>query len=100
MKLIYRGATYDYDEAYVAARQPVERTSPYKLIYRGSTYWVDPTVKAETLLEPKVYELIYRGHTYQMSRNEQGKITSIESSTNSSKHQTLTLDSPANSIDC
>jgi Domain of unknown function (DUF4278) len=95
MKLIYRGATYDYDDAYVATRRPLERTSPYQLIYRGSTYWVDPTAIAETVVEPVVYELIYRGHTYQVSRNEQSKVTAIESSTNSLKHRTLTTASPA-----
>jgi Domain of unknown function (DUF4278) len=95
MKLIYRGTTYDYDSANVATRRPVPRTSPYKLIYRGSTYWVDPTAIAETVVEPVVYELIYRGHTYQVSRNAQGKVTAIESSTNSAKHRTLTTASPA-----
>ena len=66
-----------------------------ELIYRGNTYRIDPTVIPETSLEPVVYELNYRGTTYRMHRNEQGKVTTISSSANSSKHGTLQDANPA-----
>jgi hypothetical protein len=92
MKLIYRGAVYDYDSSKATARRSFRRTytskSVYELIYRGSTYRVDPTVLTEVFVQSTEYELIYRGNTYLVNRNEKGEVAATVSS-NRSKHSTL-----------
>ncbi|MEG4115083.1 MULTISPECIES: DUF4278 domain-containing protein [unclassified Microcoleus] len=81
MKLIYRGTTYDYNPANVAARHPSQptptRDSAYELIYRGNTYRVDPNAITKTPVKPTSYELIYRGITYWVNRNEQSDVPAI-----------------------
>ncbi len=81
MKLIYRGATYNYDPSQARVGntgQPVRSTqrarAPYTLIYRGVTTVVDPAAPpAWAAALPAVYNLIYRGTTVQVSRNAQGQ---------------------------
>ncbi|HEY9608856.1 DUF4278 domain-containing protein [Allocoleopsis sp.] len=94
MKLIYRGTTFDYNPANVTARRPFHYTrthnSAYELIYRGNTYQVEPTAITQAPVEPVTYELIYRGTILQVSRNEQGEVTAISSSTNLSKKASTT----------
>jgi Domain of unknown function (DUF4278) len=79
MKLIYRGATYNYDPTKVKARRPFPHPDElaYKLIYRGSTYRFDPTIAKLAGIKPRTYELIYRGTTYQVHQTATGKTTSI-----------------------
>lgn len=91
MQLFYRGTTFNYDPAERAASRLAQCTdrSPYELTYRGHTYRIDPTVIAETSVEPAVYKLNYRGTVYQVQRNEQGEITAIASSAYSPQHRTL-----------
>lgn len=70
MKLIYRGATYDYNPEPSRAHVSQE---PYKLIYRGHTYEVDPSVRSAEPPMPAESNLIYRGVAYQVHRDAHGK---------------------------
>jgi Domain of unknown function (DUF4278) len=95
MKLIYRGATYNYDPTKVKSRRPFSHTekSSYKLIYRGSTYHFDPTIAKLVGVKHSTCELIYRGTTYQVRKNETGKATSIILATKLFKSKALTTHS-------
>jgi Domain of unknown function (DUF4278) len=97
MKLIYRGATYNYDPTKVKARRPFPHPekSAYKLIYRGSTYRFDPTIAKLVGVKPSTYKLIYRGTTYQVHQTETGKATSIIRVTRFFKPKALTTHSTA-----
>jgi hypothetical protein len=85
MKLIYRGASYDYNPSHARlgnAGRPTRPTqshqSPYTLIYRGLTTLVDPeAAPAEDAALPASYELIYRGTTYQVNRDPKGTTTVV-----------------------
>jgi Domain of unknown function (DUF4278) len=85
MKLIYRGASYDYHPSHARfenAGRPTRPTqshqSPYTLIYRGLTTVVDPeAARVENFALPASYELIYRGSTYQVSRSATGMATVV-----------------------
>ncbi|HEY9642917.1 MAG TPA: DUF4278 domain-containing protein [Coleofasciculaceae cyanobacterium] len=85
MKLIYRGASYDYDPSHSRlgnAGRPTRPTqshqSPYTLIYRGLTTVVDPEAAvAEAAALPASYELIYRGTTYHINRDAEGTATVV-----------------------
>ena len=67
MKLIYRGAEYEYDPTEGRSRAN-DRIShfhaPITLTYRGDTYQIDPTRPARSTIEPRPHELIYRGNRY------------------------------------
>lgn len=67
MKLIYRGAEYEYDPTQGRSRTN-DRISlfrePITLTYRGDTYQIDPTRPVESTVERRPYELIYRGDRY------------------------------------
>ena len=89
MQLIYRGNTYNYNSAH-ARRATQHHEFAYELTYRGNTYRIDPTIATPVSIKPSEYELIYRGSTYWVRRSEQGQLTTIVSSTNLSKHKTLT----------
>ncbi len=88
MRLIYRGAVYDYDPAQAKADQLPQRTAPYDLIYRGSRYRVDPSNVSVATMEPRSYELMYRGNCYQVNRNEFGETTAITCATKFFQPQT------------
>jgi hypothetical protein len=77
IKLIYRGATYNYDPDRVRTNSPLPytRKSACNLIYRGSTYRFDPALTRPECLKPSIYELIYRGSTYRVHRNEKGEVS-------------------------
>jgi Domain of unknown function (DUF4278) len=94
MKLIYRGATYNYDPAQAKARRAAQptRQSAYDLIYRGNAYRFDPSLAKPAAVKPSSYELIYRGNTYQVNRNESGEMTAISCSTNLLNHKSVTPD--------
>ncbi|NJR64341.1 MAG: DUF4278 domain-containing protein [Leptolyngbyaceae cyanobacterium CRU_2_3] len=85
MKLIYRGASYDYNPSHSRlgnAGQPARSNhayhAPYTLIYRGSTTFVDPeAASVEGHILPAAYELIYRGTTYRINRNASGVATVV-----------------------
>lgn len=82
MKLIYRGATYDYNPTKVADQpfQPVHRRSgsAYTLTYRGVTYDVAPNTKpTEVPVAPRTYRLNYRGVTYLLTRTAQGRVIMV-----------------------
>jgi len=93
MKLIYRGATYNYDPSQASVGntgQPVRSTqlarAPHTLIYRGVTTVVDPSappVWATAL--PAVYNLIYRGTAVHVNRNAQGQAIATAQPVNSAR---------------
>jgi Domain of unknown function (DUF4278) len=89
MKLIYRGATYDYHSA-KPQRQPTRRSEAYTLMYRGETYRVDPNAIAQPVV-PAQYELIYRGVTYWVKRDEAGKMTMFTSRANATSQGFATV---------
>ena len=67
MRLIYRGAEYEYDPTQIR-RGINDRISqfhePITLTYRGNRYQIDPNRPARSTIEPQPYELIYRGNRY------------------------------------
>jgi Domain of unknown function (DUF4278) len=84
MKLIYRGATYDYDPSQARAgttgypEQPTQTSQePYTLVYRGATYIIDPKQPSLEAPLPTSYELSYRGTTYQVNRDTAGRTTMV-----------------------
>jgi Domain of unknown function (DUF4278) len=85
MKLIYRGASYDYNPSHSRlgnagrpARPTQSHQSPYTLIYRGLTTLVDPdAASAPEDMLPASYELIYRGTAYQVNRDAKGTATVV-----------------------
>jgi hypothetical protein len=81
MKLIYRGATYNYDPAQAKANRATQSTpqAAYDLIYRGARYRVDPSIAKPVSEKPQSYELIYRGCIYQMTHNQAGEVLAMGS---------------------
>jgi Domain of unknown function (DUF4278) len=81
MKLIYRGATYNYDPAQAQANRATQSTpqAAYDLSYRGARYRVDPSIAKPASEKPQSYELIYRGCTYQVTRNQAGEMIAMGS---------------------
>jgi hypothetical protein len=82
MKLIYRGATYDYDPTQSQSRfdRSVQRAQSLRqLIYRGFTYQVDPSAQFAEVPAPAAYDLHYRGTTYHVNRAAEGTTVAVKS---------------------
>ncbi len=74
MKLIYRGASYDYDAATgFPLRTSAPNRQPYALSYRGSAYTVNPERAGEPNPAPIAANLHYRGVRYALNG---GKVAS------------------------
>ncbi|UBF28787.1 DUF4278 domain-containing protein [Kovacikia minuta CCNUW1] len=74
MKLVYRGASYDYtpsksqtDETVQTIERDRGARSLYRLNYRGTVYAVNPNVKPKKSFFHPIANLMYRGVAYSLN---------------------------------
>ncbi len=74
MKLIYRGAAYNYEPSQVGAGNTGRPAAPYQVIYRGLTTLVNPEAAPDWAANlPANFNLLYRGVAVQVDRNVDGR---------------------------